>query len=403
MTPTHKYYRDMVHSWLHGEFIEFAYMQPDKLFRFTNALGEYAWTPAGFRWFVDASSRMNKSKVSELYDPRSNAFRVAKLIESSHLYARDVGIPRGYQIAPGGSTHIYHANAILMGGDDKLDNQQRDFILGLDLYGKIELGQFPFMNDVDVSGARNISDVATIAAAQIPRETLFLSDEEIDLTRAFYWEILRLAEEESDGRPPLMGDFTMRMPDLPAATEMGAEWMRLIISDTGIWVSVLLESGVAFGYWQPSFDNLHISFGHKHSWVMRVLCACIWHDAKVVKHRAFRRSSNRGGESVQRGLMARTITLPRNIYQLDWVDPEYEVSGANIPSERNVRAHYRQLPDGWKMRRGAENAARYGWPMPPPGYTFVSPHDAVEIPESERPRLVCRGLQTARVVLSKVG
>jgi hypothetical protein len=228
-----------------------------------------------------------------------------------------------------------------------------------------------------------------------------LKDFDAHLAEAFVEQTLVRAQAEK--HPPLIGDFIMSPPRFPALAHLNLNHIRLHINGHGIWFGLVGQNGgVWVGYWSVA-DTLMWTLPPADAWPLRVFFACLWLDLKSVKHQTVRIVVER--ESQAFGLPKRKekyIVLPRRINTLEWAGEKAMFGdGGKDSVARNVRAHYRRLPEGWSAGKDAvELAQRYGFPVPPSGYTFVQAYHTGDLPPSEADtRLISTGLDVAWVAL----
>ncbi len=235
-------------------------------------------------------------------------------------------------------------------------------------------------------------------------EYALLYEEQRDLAHAFIKQLVD--EVERDGRSPFTGQFILHNPSEELLRDHQIEQIRICIKSTGVWISVvnnLKDGNYAWGWWSPNWDNLVVDFGHKGSWMLRMICAAIWRDACVVRRKAFMVRECGGKHAVRaHGAKLNPTVLPRTIYVGQWGSDEDKATIEHIQRRAHaVRAHYRHSESC--TDRARELAAEYAYPEPPAGYTFVSPYMRGEGEVSDTPLrpVVCRGLLTASVALNR--
>lgn len=178
--------------------------------------------------------------------------------------------------------------------------------------------------------------------------------------------------------------------------------LRMVIDSRGIAASLVgsNSSGVYYApfVWTPEYFS-GWSLGGEESWALQVMMSCIWRDACVVKHKFYEQRAGAGHRNNKKQRRQSKLVLPRQIAVCSWAaDSERQ----RIVGSQSVRAHYRELPDGWNASQSAiDFALLYGYPAPPDGWTFVQPHqrgdDAVS--QDQSTKVVCTGLRVAKVAL----
>ena len=180
--------------------------------------------------------------------------------------------------------------------------------------------------------------------------------------------------------------------------------LRMVIDNRGIAASFIASDKDATYYspfvWSPDYFS-GWSMGGEESWAVQVMMACIWRDACVVKKKAYTEQPTAGHRNERKRTRQAKLVLPRQISICKWSTSEERHA---ITNAQSVRAHYRELPEGWKTSQQAMEAAKsYGYPEPPIGWTFVQPHqrgaDPVGEPVPAITQVVCRGLKVAKVAL----
>lgn len=183
--------------------------------------------------------------------------------------------------------------------------------------------------------------------------------------------------------------------------------MRLVIHPAGIFVAILLDElhqYVPF-FWTPEGINTSQMWVHPRAvFALDAMLACVWRDACIVREQWSERQQKRGYEFHNRPKHANPVVLPRIVYRSKWGSSgEREYIEQRSRSAHAVRAFYRTLPDGYQAHEADERAAEFGYPPPPDGHTFVKPHmrgeGALDADRVTARRVVCRGLQVAKIVL----
>jgi len=241
-------------------------------------------------------------------------------------------------------------------------------------------------------------------------DELRANPEAIALADAFRIQMLKKADDDSNGRAPLIGQFVLTRTGLDIVDALGVDHLRIITNPSGIWISLIFGNHYSLGWWSPSYDNLNLQFGQRYAWIFRTMLACLWYDLRVVKRSHFRvkpvdeRNAWQGRAKQKTGV--RPLVLPRTVREITWDDGikhAWEQS-RGVMSQHPVRAHYRLLTnDQQASEQAIDNALNHGFPEPPDGYTFVRPYWVGEGDGSLPPqRIVAKGLQAAKVALSRL-
>lgn len=217
----------------------------------------------------------------------------------------------------------------------------------------------------------------------------------------------QMVEEAAPDRSRIvLGNFVMeRVPLDYLDALIRYDTVRLSIAPTGICGSLVNEANYLTFWWSPEGTTTW-SLGAKHAWAVNTMLACIWRDACVVKYQMFQersRSIYKPRRGKKQKLATQKLILPRLIKRGVWGrDAERE---RITHAEHGVRAFYRQLPADQQSSQAARNmAAKFGYPWPPQGFTFVRPHtrgsgDGGEAVEAMP--VVCLGLQVAHLALGR--
>lgn len=232
-----------------------------------------------------------------------------------------------------------------------------------------------------------------------------IEQEARDLAEAF--EVEMLAKAAGIKRPPLIGAYRMSPPLFPMLMNFRPGEFRLVVKADHIWWSHIDEAGdCTVAFWSPQTDNLDAVLPPIYSWPVRIFLACLWYDLKHTETKIIKRMAPKNCNEWRNKPKIPTVVLPRKIWDLRWGHENskvlYEKYGGNGRTEkrRSPRIHYRRLHDGWRASDEArDNAAAWGQPDPPEGWTFVSPNGA---PPQDVPRLISTGLDVASIVLSSL-
>lgn len=242
---------------------------------------------------------------------------------------------------------------------------------------------------------------------ETPKESVLHADKEaMELATAFYKQAVDKAPHEL----PIVGQYVMTKTGLDLVDNLPFSHMRLVIKPNGIWLSIIHQADGYTTYspcfWSPEYDNLQHVFRMKYAWVFRVMLACLWRDAKTLVYakRHMRPENQRNKRTKFESKQGKIIYLPRKAAILTWDDdiPHVFPKARGLRTDYSVRAHYRKLtPDQEASEQAINNALDNLFPEPPAGYTFVQPY-TVGSPPTGRPRIVAKGLQAAKVALSKL-
>ena len=202
----------------------------------------------------------------------------------------------------------------------------------------------------------------------------------------------------------VIGAYEMNRVPLPALDALiEYDTIRLVFQPGGIFASLVKDNLFRPLFWSPQRTSAWL-YGAKVGWAINVVASGIWRDACVVKHRFVTERSRRiyrGRRRPTKKQRAVTV-LPRIIRHVAWAD-DAERSYI-IRQAHTVKEHYRELPQGWRTgEQGRWSAREYGYPDPPPGWTFVRRHDrGGKVGERviKPRRVVCQGLRIARMALS---
>lgn len=210
------------------------------------------------------------------------------------------------------------------------------------------------------------------------------------------------------------GIYVMQREPLPAVdNEIIYDTLRLFVTPGGIFCTVIVENNCYMPFfWSPEGVNTSQVFVHVRGiFALEVMLSCIWRDACVVKEGfAVQRKGSKGYEAKSKAAKPahkNPVVLPRTVYKSTWGSDQERGEIERIAREAHtVRAHYRQLHEGWTVSESAfDKAEEYHFPPPPEGWTFVAPHirggDAAPARTPAARRVICKGLQVARIALGK--
>ena len=286
--------------------------------------------------------------------------------------------------------------------------RQADALAALDVcskwLGDDELGFITFRGEgYELDVVLNADDYTGI-------ETMYQMDrDQLDLAMAFRKQMTQEAEPFRSGLAA--GHYVMNREDLPRLDKrLYYDSLRLVISYHGIAAAIVNEKAKCYVpfYWSPE-DDINTS----QVWVptevyfdIDIMMASIWRDACVVKERQgfAARSSGRPYKRRQRRKNDLVVRLPRLIRRTSWAGRADKQNIDDLTREAHfVRACYPKLPKGqWSSENGRlaanERAIAAGYPIPPDGRTFRSPH-ARGAGEVEPKRVICKGLQVAKTLL----
>lgn len=260
-------------------------------------------------------------------------------------------------------------------------------------------------------------DLGLIIGAKLVGEQvadLFHYDmEHLNLMSAFARQMIN--EAEPTRHKVASGIYVMQREPLPAVDhELIYDTLRLFVTPHGIFCTIISESDCYTPFfWTPTGINTSQMFVHVRGiFALEVMLSCIWRDACVVKEGfAVQRKGSKGYEAKTKAAKPthkNPVILPRTIYKSTWGAAEdREIMEHAARQAHTVKAHYRELHEGWNVSKSAyEKAEEYNFPPPPEGWTFVVPHirgmeegDAAPTPTVRR--VVCKGLQVARIALGK--
>lgn len=252
----------------------------------------------------------------------------------------------------------------------------------------------------------NEQEYMEIMAAQALVE---VTAEEAHLAQAF---IAQLVEEARNcQRPPVTGTFRMSWRGGTELDEkVPVDHLRLHITPQGIWLTLVhygYKAVYSWGFWSPEDDNFVLYFPEKTAWMMRLIAAGIWRDATVVREAALPESREKPRKYERRDKVSdeKVLVLPRIVQPILWAtDAEAEEIRERVKGTRTTGmriAHYRRLPEGWKVhnvkeRLEEENSKGDDYWLPPPiGYNFVRSKKEREkdevTPLRSVTRIICKG------------
>lgn len=206
-------------------------------------------------------------------------------------------------------------------------------------------------------------------------------------------------------RPPVVGHYVLMPPHFHTLS-VDFDHILLALQPDGIWFALVRPNSVSYGFWCVDYDNITLHFSEIMAWEMRIFMAAIWRDACIVQERMWSRQNkwHWGQGKGERMPKEKRLLLPRSIVRAKWGTEEDQSTISHQVDGRNVRGHYRQLPDDHQpSEKAIQNAERFGYPPPPEGFTFVQPYTWGIGGDGEIERVVCRGLQTAAIALSRIG
>lgn len=226
-----------------------------------------------------------------------------------------------------------------------------------------------------------------------------IGQESRDLAAAFVKQMV--AEAEPQRRQIILGHFVMERTPLSYLDSLiDYDTLRLVTSPAGIFGSLVKATNYLTFFWAPEITTTW-SLGAKPAWAINTMLACIWRDACIIKHKMM---SERQRGAIRRAAKKTTrnprLILPRIIHHCAWgSDAERE---RLTRSAHSVRAFYRQLPSDQQASDSAiVTANEYGYPEPPPGFTFVQPHTRGDHSPEATPAtpIICLGLRVANLAL----
>jgi len=263
--------------------------------------------------------------------------------------------------------------------------------------------QFDFLTLRDV-------DSAFMEMAETPNsEKLKIDAQEQALAKAFRQQVID--EAECANQMPVTGAFILMREPLAALDELLLyDHLRLIIRRDGMFCSVVTEGNqyVTF-YWSPVADQCFslVYASPRTHFALDVMLASIWRDAHVVEERFTTKTKRKWKRPTRPYRKSRSaVRLPRTIHYVQWGNPDdrAEIARREV-SAHLVRGMYRNIgPEFVAGDEAIERARAYGFLPPPKRYTFVKPHTRGKGEVSEKGgvpvrRVVCTGLQTARLLL----
>lgn len=251
--------------------------------------------------------------------------------------------------------------------------------------------------------------------------------EDIRLAMAFRKQMVQEAEPHRHNVPT--GIYVLQREPLPRLDELiEYQEIRLYISPRGICGAIIfdpppdtydlaiashkdghlsLPAFIPF-CWMPEDDTntVQVFVPSAVHFALEILFASIWRDACIVQEKALQERRDRGKAykaSKRYTPHENPLRLPRTVYRSQWAtDADRQITEAISRSAHAVRGHYRRLADDHTASEtAAETAQEYGYPAPPDGYTFVRPHTRGSGDlQSQTRRVICKGLQVARTLLS---
>lgn len=287
---------------------------------------------------------------------------------------------------------------VLLADDQmRLTQAEYNYLMGVDLKADLKLKR--------LSGLENhqktvLDNLLNQDYWKDTLEQLEVSPAQRKLAEAFTEEMLA---EASRYNQPVIGHFELERVGFPYLDKLiDYETVRLSLHPSGIRGALVHQQSVYPFIWKPRGRSSIWILGADVAWGLHVFLACIWRDANVIKDEfVTERSSKIYEPSRRKPRHIRSVTvLPRIIRHVAWSNDEER---ERITHQAHyVRGHYRELQDGQRASQtAAHNAIEYGWPEPPEGFTFVTPHQrGGEAGEDITPRkVICKGLQVARLAL----
>ena len=240
---------------------------------------------------------------------------------------------------------------------------------GLGVHGMtpLEHNTDPWYLSLSLEQGRILDALARVLLAECPRPVPRLVARLCDIAvpedvfpHLAVWQIARLRVE------PHMGGMGVAVLDAEGRTMAMAWWDATATSSTRTPVTI---PAAAWSLLHP-------------------VLAGIWHDlcadAVVLEDDVPREERGGHAPSGRRtpGRTTRVLPAVRRPVRATWADA---IDRETIRRAAAVSAEYRRLPTGWQERethadvarrriRTAQRAEQYGYPAPPPGFTFVRPH-----------------------------
>jgi hypothetical protein len=188
--------------------------------------------------------------------------------------------------------------------------------------------------------------------------------------------------------------------------EIAYDSLRLIITPEGIAVSVINGDKYIPFVWTPKLCTAIVWVHPRAALGFRMMLACFWRDACVIKEGVTTRTAGRGYQNKtgdnQQG--KNKVIFPKVIYKSHWGTPSEREQVEQLARQAHaVRGSYPILSDGRTARAANERAEEYGYPPPPPGHTFRKPHTRGEgamVATLPVRQVKFRGLQVAKILLS---
>lgn len=261
----------------------------------------------------------------------------------------------------------FHVLAALAPGYDYLDQDILDFITCADI-SPAYLGNFS-PNPTD-----NFNELF-----------IFHDREDYDLAKAFATQMLKEAGE-SKNIPPLGAYVLNHMPFEIIDENITYTQLRIVFVENGIFVSIVYKTDkgalyTPFFWNQNGINTSSVWLTPKLDFGFDILLTCLWHDAKIVRQ-IFTERKDKGKGAAHNSRenskprSGRKLILPKKIYISDWK------SGLDSVPERiratfklhQVKHSYRYVGEHFPDQAAVERAQKFRKPLPPRGYTFVSPH-----------------------------
>jgi hypothetical protein len=242
--------------------------------------------------------------------------------------------------------------------------------------------------------------------SMVPPEML-MSDDEFDVAVAFYEQQL---VKPVQAPIQFTGEATIKRTGIKMLDTLPKHYdeIRLVVMPDGIYGSMVFDSGVVPFFWSQRGDTLRLGFGQRYGLAFALYFSGLWqdlHTEPTVIERIISKKKQKGAlqasKSASRGNTPHgTIYLPKRIYNIQYADDNLNQWQASNRA-RAIRAHYRRLQNGHTMSTRAHDLCNdYGFPIPPQGFTFVSPsHTEATASPISAPRIVAKGLHITKAVL----
>lgn len=227
-----------------------------------------------------------------------------------------------------------------------------------------------------------------------------ITEEELGLANAFRKQMI---EEASPFHHQVVkGSYIMQRTPL-AQVDACIEYRALRLHFTGEGFFISFDNGdlVSTPFWWSPVEHTFWMLGFRCATVLDMMCSCIWRDACILKTKLYYERTRGEYKPKRDKHMARKLVLPRHVSEVLWGEEEADRDTGITHRPHLVKGFYRTLPEGWKRSQEAvDKAEAYGYPAPPEGWTFVSPHQRGkgEVDGTVK-EVICKGLNVAQLIL----